>query len=127
MNLNADSPKLVWTGRILSTLALAPFLMGVIYTLNAPEKVAEGMAKYGFPTNFNHTILWIELACALIYAIPATSILGAILLSAYLGGAVVTHLRVGEPAYIPVILGIIVWLGIYFRDSRLRQILPLRR
>jgi hypothetical protein len=125
--MNLESPKLLWTGRILSTLAVLPFLVGAAFTLKMPDKVAEGMAHYGFPAGFVHTIVGLELLCGLLYAIPATSVLGAILLTGYLGGAVVTHLRVGEPAYIPVIVGVIVWLGLYLRDPRLRQLVPFRR
>ena len=65
------------------------------------------------------------LICTLIYAIPRTSILGAILLTAYLGGATVTSLRVGQPIYFPVIFGVLVWAGLYLRDLRLRKLIPL--
>jgi hypothetical protein len=68
----------------------------------------------------------VEIACALIYAIPQTSVFGAILLTGYLGGATATHVRVGEPFFLPVIVGIVVWLGLFLREGRLRALLPLR-
>jgi hypothetical protein len=68
----------------------------------------------------------LEVACALLYAIPQTSVFGAILLTAYLGGATATHVRVGEPFFLPVIVGILVWLGLFLREGRLRALVPLR-
>jgi hypothetical protein len=68
----------------------------------------------------------VELACVLLYAIPRTSVLGAILLTGYLGGAISTHVRAGEPFYLPLGVGVIVWLGLFLRDARLRALLPLR-
>jgi len=68
----------------------------------------------------------VEIACTIIYLIPQTSVLGAILLTGYLGGATATHARVGEPFIFPVLLGVLVWLGIYLRCGRLRAILPIR-
>ena len=68
----------------------------------------------------------VELACAIIYAIPRTAVLGAILMTGYLGGATATHLRVGEPFYLPIVVGIVVWIGLYLRDERLHALVPLR-
>jgi len=69
----------------------------------------------------------LELACAVVYLIPATSVLGAILLTGYIGGAICTHWRVGDQFFIQVALGIFVWLGIYLREDRLKALLPVRR
>jgi len=66
------------------------------------------------------------LACTVVYAIPRTSVLGAILLTAYLGGATATYVRVGEPFYLPVIFGVLVWVALFLRDDRLRVLIPLR-
>jgi DoxX-like protein len=68
----------------------------------------------------------VELACTVIYIIPRTSVLGAILLTGYLGGAVATHLRIGEPYFMPIIFGVLVWGGLFLRDERLRALIPLR-
>jgi hypothetical protein len=68
----------------------------------------------------------VEVSCVLIYLIPATSVLGAILLTGYMGGAICTHLRVGDPFFIQIALGVLVWLGLYLRDTRLRALIPIR-
>jgi hypothetical protein len=67
------------------------------------------------------------MSCVVIYLIPATSVLGAILLAGYLGGAICTHWRAGDPFYIHIVLGLSVWLGIYLREDRLKALIPLRR
>lgn len=69
----------------------------------------------------------LELACTVIYLIPATSVIGAILLAGYMGGAICTHWRVGDPFVIQIVLGVFAWLGLYLRDDRLKALLPLRR
>ena len=73
------------------------------------------------------TIGLIELTCAILYAIPRTAALGALLLTAYLGGAVATHVRAGEPAFAPILIGVLVWGGLFCRDARVRDLLPLRK
>jgi len=88
--------------------------------------VLEAQARLGWPENLTLALGITSLACALLYAIPSTSILGAILLTAYLGGATATHVRVGEPFYFPIIFGVLVWAGLYMRDHRLRALIPLR-
>jgi hypothetical protein len=72
-------------------------------------------------------ILVVELCCVLLYLIPQTAVLGAILLTGYLGGATATHVRVDEAYFMPVVVGILVWLGLYLRDPRLRALVPWRR
>jgi hypothetical protein len=85
------------------------------------------MADHGYPAGVALPLFIVELVCVLLYAIPRTAVLGAILLTGYLGGAVATHVRVGEPWFLPVIFGVLVWLGIYLREPRLRELAPLRR
>jgi hypothetical protein len=68
----------------------------------------------------------LEVSCVVIYLIPATSVLGAIFLTGYMGGAICTHLRVGDPFVIQITLGVFVWLGLYLRENRLKGLLPLR-
>ncbi len=80
------------------------------------------MKQQGYPDNAVVPVVIVEIVCALIYAIPQTAVLGAILLTGYLGGAVATHVRAGESTwYIAVIVGVVVWLGLLLRDARLRQ------
>jgi hypothetical protein len=95
-----------------------------------PAPVLTACAELGVPEDAVTGIGLVLLACTVVYAIPATAVLGAILLTGYLGGAVATHVRVGGPAF-PVVfatgLGVLVWVGLYLRDPRLRALVPLRR
>lgn len=95
-----------------------------------PAPVVESFAHLGVPIALDFAIGTLLLLCTLLYAVPATSILGAILLTGYLGGAVMTHLRVGDPLFthvlFPTYLGVLLWLGLYLRDPRFRALIPLR-
>jgi hypothetical protein len=86
----------------------------------------QGFVHYGYPDGVLPKIIVTEIVCALIYAIPRTSVLGAILLTGYLGGATVTHVHAGEPFFLPIVVGIAVWLGLFLRDTRLRALVPVR-
>src|SRR4051794_12927836 len=99
---------MLWTGRVISAIpVLMMGVMGAVMFVTSPNVVVEGMKKYGYPEYVGRPILMVEIACAVIYAIPQTAVLGAILLTGYLGGAVATHVRVGEPFYFPVIMGVL--------------------
>lgn len=119
--------KLVWTGRILSLLASALFIMSAAMKLLAPKEIEKGMGPLQLPTSLILPLGILELACVAIYLFPPTAILGAILLTGYIGGAILAHLRVGEPVYVQAILGVVVWLGIFLREERLRKLIPIRR
>jgi hypothetical protein len=69
----------------------------------------------------------LEMTCVVVYLIPSTSVLGAVLLTGYLGGAICTHWRVGDPVYVHIVLGVLVWLGLYLCESRLSELVPLRK
>jgi hypothetical protein len=114
------------TGRILSALAMLLFVFTAMFSLLKPAVAMQGFAHYGYPERAFLPIAIVELVCVILYAIPRTSILGAILLTGYLGGATATHVRVGEPPILAIIVGIVVWLGLYLRDERLRSLIPLR-
>lgn len=121
------SKKRLWVGRILSALPVLMLLFSGVLKLIKPTSVVEEFARLGYPES---RVLWIgllELACTVAYVIPRTSIIGAILLTAYLGGATATHVRVGDPFLIPIVLGGLVWGGLLLRDERLHALLPLRR
>ena len=120
------SKKTLWASYIMSALPLLLLLMSAVMKLIKPPPVVEGFAHLGFPESLALGLGLLELACAVVYVIPQTSVLGAILLTGYLGGATVTHLRVGEPFFMPVLLGMLVWGGLYLRDPRLRALIPLR-
>jgi len=115
------------TGAVISAIpVLFMGLLGLIILITKPEMMAEGMKKYGYPPGAGKPIMIAEICCAILYAIPRTAGLGAILLTGYLGGAVATHVHVGEVFVFPVLMGIIVWVGLWFRDSRVRELVPLR-
>jgi hypothetical protein len=120
------SNRSLWAGRTLSALPVLLFTFTGIFTLLKPAAAQQGSVHYGYPDGALLRIVIVELACAIIYAIPRTSVLGAILMTGYLGGATATHVRVSEPFFLPIIVGIVVWLGIYLRDKRLRALIPLR-
>ena len=117
----------LWTGRVLSGLAVLVFVGGGIFTLLNAAKIAPQMAHYGFNEGHLTLIAWLEIVCGIVYMIPRTAVFGAVLLTGYLGGAVVTHIRAGESPLPPLAAAVIVWLGIYLRERRLREIAPLRK
>jgi hypothetical protein len=123
----STSKAMLWTGRVLSALAVLFLLFSAFMKFAKPPAVVEGFVHLGLPERLALAIGLVELASALLYALPVTAGLGAILLTGYLGGATLTHLRVGDPWISPVILGIIVWAGLFLRDSRVRGLIPVRR
>jgi DoxX-like family len=124
------SKKSVWVGRVLSGLVVLFLIPDGIIKFLKPAPVVETSAHLGLPLSLANTLGIILLVCTAIYVFPRTSVLGAILLTGYLGGAVATHLRVGDPLFshvlFPTYLGVLLWLGLYLRDSRLRALIPLR-
>jgi len=117
----------IWTGRVLSALPVLLLVVTGTFGLLKPAMAMQGFAHFGYPEGAMLPIIIVEIACAILYAIPPTSVLGAILLTGYLGGAVATHVRVGEPFFLPLIVGVVVWVGLYLRDTRLISLIPVRR
>jgi DoxX-like family len=118
----------VWLGRVLSAIPVLLFVITGAFSFTRAPAVTEGMAKYGYPESTIILVAGLEIGSALIYAFPRTAFLGAILMTGYLGGAVATHVRVGDGGYpMALIMGIFVWTGLYLRDQRLRALLPWRR
>jgi hypothetical protein len=121
------SKKQLWVGRIISALPVLLLLVSGVMKLMKPAPVVEGFAHFGYPERLIFVIGILELACTIVYAIPRTSVLGAILVTGYLGGATATNVRIGDPLFfVPAILGVLVWGGLFLRDDRLRALLPLR-
>ncbi|HKD81967.1 MAG TPA: DoxX family protein [Candidatus Angelobacter sp.] len=123
----APSNKLRWTGRIISGLIVLFLLSTSIYGITNAAKLAPQAAKYGYPEGAMLKIQITCIICALLYAFPRTAILGAILLTGYLGGATSTHVRASEPFFFPILVAVLAWGAIFLRDERLRALLPLRR
>jgi len=120
------SRRSLWIGWILSALPAFPLLSSALMKFVKPQPVVEGFALLGLPIGLAWGLGILELGCTMVYLIPRFSVLGAILLAGYLGGATLTHLRVGDPFIMPVVLGVFVWGGIYLREPRLRALIPLR-
>lgn len=120
----------LWAGRVLTALPVVMLTFSALMKFSKSQQLLDEFARLGYPPGLAPTLGIVELACTIIYAVPRTSVLGAILLTGYLGGAVATHVRIEDPPMSiasPVIGGVIVWLGIYFRDARLRALAPLRQ
>ena len=117
----------LWTGRVLSALVVLVFVGGGLFALLKPEAASKGMVQYGYPEHLIYLIGALEVICGLLYAIPHTAVFGAVMLTGYLGGAVATHVRVGEPPIAPIVVAIVLWLGIYLREPRLHHVAPLRK
>jgi hypothetical protein len=124
------SKTILWAGRISSALAVLLLLLdSVIKVLNLPPAV-EATTQLGYPASLVISIGILELACLAIYAIPRSSVLGAILLTGYLGGAIATQVRAGSTLFsvlFPIIIGALIWGGLFLREDRLRALIPLRR
>lgn len=92
-----------------------------------PQQVIDGFAHLGWPLKLAVALGILEVACTILYLVPRTSVLGAILLTGYLGGAIATHVRLEEAFHFPVIFGVLVWLGLFVRDARVRALIPIRK
>lgn len=120
------SKKMLWAGRIASAVPILMLLFSGIMKLVKPALVVEEFARLGYPETVALGIGILELGCTVVYLIPRTSVLGAILLTGYLGGATATHVRIGDPFFAPVGVGALVWFGLFLREERLRALIPLR-
>jgi DoxX-like protein len=118
----------LWAGRIMSGLPALFLLFGGVMDLIKPPYVVEGTVKMGYPESIIFGLGVIVLLCTILYLIPRTSVLGAILLTGYLGGAVATHVRMSDLRSVPfpILFAVLIWGGLYLRDRRLRALIPLR-
>jgi hypothetical protein len=138
LNVGAEGDKLMsetkkkrpWAGIIVSALPVLFLLMDAVGKFVAPAPVVEGTVQLGYSTSVILPLGIVLLLSTALYIVPRTSVLGAILLTGYLGGAVATHVRIDNPLFthtlFPVYLGVLLWLGLFLRDARLRSLLPLR-
>jgi len=124
------SKKAVWAGRIISALPVLFLAMDGVMKVVKPAFVVDATVKLGYPESVIVLLGIVLLICVVLYVIPQTAVVGAILLTGYLGGAVATHVRVGDPLFthvlFPIYFGVLIWLGLYLRDGRLRSLTPLR-
>jgi DoxX-like family len=119
--------KQTWLGRGLSVLAVLPFILSASMKFSRSAQMLEGWKHFGWSDSMILPIGILEISCVVLYLIPRISVLGAIILTGYLGGAISTHLRLGESVAIHVVIGLLIWGGLYFRERRLREILPVRK
>lgn len=129
-SLAAEQPSKgsLWAGRVLSGLATLMLVGSAGMKLShGAELVQQFTGKFGYPEASLMPIGVVELILAILYAVPATSRTAVVLLTAYLGGAVATHVRAGEPFFAPIVVGVVLWLGLYLRDRRLGFLLPGNR
>ena len=116
----------LWGGRVLSFLVVAMLVMSASMKFSGAPELAAGLTHLGFGSDMAITLGIIELTCVLLYLVPHTAVLGAVLVTGYLGGAISVHLRIGEPVHVPLLLGVVAWAGLWLREPRLRRLLPLR-
>jgi hypothetical protein len=127
-NPNNSSKVKIWTGYVFSALPVLFMLMSSAMKLSQQKMVVEGFAKGGMSASLVLIIGAVELLCVVIYLVPATAVLGAVLVTGYLGGAIMVHVRAGEASFLaPLILGMMAWGGLFMRDERIRALLPLRK
>lgn len=113
-------------GAVVAFPAIGLLAVSAVFKFFPPKEAAENSEKMGWSTGLMVPLGIVEVASTVLYLIPQTSVLGAVLLTGYLGGAVAAHVRVGEPWFIPVGLGVLLWLSLVIREPRLRRLLPLR-
>jgi hypothetical protein len=122
-------PWVVWTGRVISLWPVFVVLASATWKLSRnPWYVAE-FGRIGWPVSALTGLALLQLGCIVLYLIPPTAVLGAVLLTGYLGGAIASYVRIGDfyPILVPLSTSVIAWAGIFLRDERLRALLPLRR
>lgn len=123
----AASRKTTWIGWVITVLPCLLFGMSAFFKLHGGPEVIKGFNHLGIPASMMMPLAILEITCVVVYLIPPTAVLGAILLTGYLGGAICTHWRAGDPFYAQIGIGVFIWLGIYLREDRLRALIPIRR
>jgi hypothetical protein len=127
----APVPKAkLWAGRIMSTLAVLFLLFDSVIKVMKLAPAVEGTTELGYPESVVVGIGIIELVCLVVYLIPRTTVLGAVLLTGYFGGAIASHVRIGSPLFthvlFPIYVAALIWGGLFLREGRLRALIPLR-
>jgi len=119
----------VWAGRVVSAIPVAALLFSAVGKVTgAPQMVDVMVGVLGFSREALLLLAVIEVTCVIVYVVPPTAVVGAILMTGYLGGAIASHVRVGDTVNLvpPLVLAILAWVGLYLRDARVRALLPLR-
>ncbi|HEU4637142.1 MAG TPA: DoxX family protein, partial [Edaphobacter sp.] len=125
----APSKSRIYTGYTLTVLSILFLLMDACIKFTSSPQVAQTIAQLGFPMRLTKAIGVLALACTVLYAVPATAVLGSLLLTGYLGGAIALHLRVDNPLFthilFPIYVALFIWGGIWLRDRRLQEVFPI--
>jgi uncharacterized membrane protein YphA (DoxX/SURF4 family) len=125
--LAAKRPATYWLGWVLGVLPCLLLVMSGVMKIAQPGDFLDQFTKMGYPAQTALAIGVVELVCTALYLIPQTAVLGAILLTGYMGGAIATHVRVEEMFVVQFLIGVVLWLGLYLREPRLRALLPMRK
>jgi len=120
-----DKPIIV-VSWIIGIVAVAFVVMTGVMKVVRPDLFEVGFTRFGYDQSVVRPLGVVQLVCAVLYLFPRTAVLGAVLLTGYMGGAIATHVRIGDPYYVQVGLGVLFWVGLYLRDRRIRALLPLR-
>ncbi len=124
----AVSKKTMWIGYIVAAPPVLLLLMSAVMKLMQPPSLVEGFIKAGYPAHLIVPLGIVELGCTILYLIPMTEMLGAILLTGYLGGAIATNVRIENNQFpLPLLMGVLLWGGLWFRDLRIRALIPIRK
>ena len=122
------SKTMIWMGWLLSALPSLMLLFSGSMKLVKAEDVVKGFEHLGYPEHLALTLGIVEVVCTFVYLIPRTAVLGAILLTGYLGGAIATHARILEMQFLlPLFLGVLIWGGLFLRDPQVRALIPIRK
>ena len=127
MNATPSQPAWkIWTGRVMTAIpALMMLMSGGMKLAHPPQFLENFVGKFGYPAGAATGIGAVEILCVVLYLVPMTRVLGAVLMTGFLGGAVATHVRIGDPSFVaPALLGVIAWGGVFLRDPRLQALLP---
>jgi hypothetical protein len=126
----SPSKARLWTGCVLTTLTTLFLVFDGAMKLVQPQPVTQAMTQLGFPLHLSVPIGIILLVCTVLYVLPPTAVTGAVLLTGYLGGAIVSQMRIGAPllstTLFPIYFAVLLWAGVYLREPRLRALIPIR-
>ncbi len=122
---SSGSKGIFWAGVVVSALPALVLLASGVAKLAASPK-PEDLAPIGWTVDKMLPLAIVELVCVILYLIPRTAVLGAILITGYMGGAIAAHVRINDYFVVQALIGVLTWLGLYLRDARVRQLIPLR-